>query len=126
MPKRPSRNKQSVRPGSKPATARDLISARLPALLQRALSAPEESVWQVAVMKALGPDLANKVNRCSLDSGRLTVVAESSAWAARMRFKLAEAESELRAATPGYRELIVRVRPRQGPASAATPVKSTR
>jgi len=126
MPKRPSRNKQTVRPGSKPATAGDLISARLPALLQRALSAPEESEWQVAVMKALGPDLANKVNRCSLDSGRLTVVAESSAWAARMRFKLAEVEPELREVTPGFRELVVRVRPRQGPASTGTSGKSSR
>ena len=126
MPKRPSRNKQTVRPGSKPATAGDLISARLPALLQRALSAPEESVWQVAVMKALGTDQANKVNRCTLDSGRLTVVAESSAWAARMRFKLAEVEPELREVTPGFRELVVRVRPRQGPAPAGTPGKSSR
>jgi len=83
-------------------------------------------VWQVAVMKALGPDLANKVNRCSLDSGRLTVVAESSAWAARMRFKLAEVEPELKAMTPGYRELVVRVRPRQGPGAAGAPGKSSR
>jgi len=126
MPKRPSRNKQTVRPGSKPSTAGDLISARLPALLQRALSVPGESEWQVAVMKALGPDLANKVNRCSLDSGRLTVVAESSAWAARMRFKLAEVEPELRAVTPGFRELIVRVRPKQGPAPSATSGKPPR
>jgi hypothetical protein len=77
-------------------------------------------------MKALGPDLANKVNRCTLDSGRLTVVAESSAWAARMRFKLAEVEPELRAVTPGYRELIVRVRPRQGPPMASAAGKSSR
>jgi len=62
-------------------------------------------------MKALGPELGVKVNRCSLESGRITVIAESSAWAARMRFRLAEAEPELRAATPGYRELVVRVRP---------------
>jgi hypothetical protein len=77
-------------------------------------------------MKALGPDLANKVNRCTLDSGRLTVVAESSAWAARMRFKLAEVEPELREVTPGFRELVVRVRPRQGPAPAAPSGKSSR
>jgi hypothetical protein len=63
-------------------------------------------------MKALGNELANKVNRCSLDSGRITVVAESSAWAARMRFVLAEIEPQLRAMTPGFRELVVRVRPR--------------
>ena len=117
MPKRPTRNKQSIRPGSKPATAGDLISARLPALAQRALLTSGESVWQVAVMKALGPDLANKVNRCTLDSGRITVVAESSAWAARMRFALAEVEPALAAVTPGFRELLVRVRPRRSPAA---------
>jgi len=113
MPKRPFRNKQTVRPGSKPATAGDLISARLPALAQRALSPPDSSTWQFTVMKALGNELGNKVNRCTLDGGRITVIAESSAWAARMRFVLAEIESELRAATPGFREVIVRVRPRQ-------------
>ena len=68
-------------------------------------------------MKALGPELANKVNRCTLDSGRITVVAESSAWAARMRFALAEVEPELAAVTPGFRELLVRVRPRRSPAA---------
>ena len=83
-------------------------------------------MWQVAVMKALGPDLANKVNRCTLDSGRLTVVAESSAWAARMRFKLAEVEPELKAVAPGYRELVVRVRPRQAAGPTAAPGKSSR
>ena len=126
MPKRPPRNKQTVRPGSKPRTAGDLISARLPALAQRALSAPGESVWQVAVMKALGPELANKVNGCTLDSGSITVIAESSAWAARMRFRLAEAEPELRAATPEYRELVVRVRPRRVPAGMGAAAKPSR
>jgi hypothetical protein len=62
-------------------------------------------------MKALGIELSNKVNRCTLDSGRITVIAESAAWAARMRFALAEAEPEVAAVTPGFRELIVRVRP---------------
>jgi len=66
-------------------------------------------------MKALGPELANKVNRCSLDNGRLTVVAESSAWAARMRFALAEIEPALRELVPDFRELNVRVRPTRTP-----------
>ncbi len=113
MPKRPSRNKQTIRPGTKPATAAALILARLPALAERARLAPESSEWQVAVMSALGPGLANKVNRCTLDSGRITVIAESSAWAARMRFALAEIEAELRRITPGFRELTIRVRPRR-------------
>jgi hypothetical protein len=89
------------------------MSARLPALTQRALSTPETSEWHVTVMNALGADLANKVNACSLDSGRLTVLTDSSAWAARIRFRLAEHEALLREKTPDYREFSVRVRPRQ-------------
>jgi hypothetical protein len=64
-------------------------------------------------MKALGPDLANKVNRCSLDRGTITVVAESSAWAARMRFALAETAS-FAAVTPDFKAVEIRVRPRRG------------
>jgi predicted nucleic acid-binding Zn ribbon protein len=114
MPKRPRRDKQSVRPGPAPRTVRDLISARLPALAQRALSAPETSEWHVTVMSALGPDLANKVNGITLNNGRISVIADSSAWASRIRFVLAEVEPALRAATPDFRELVVRVRPRRG------------
>ena len=114
MPKRPFRDKQLVRPGRAPRTVRDLISARLPALAQRALSTPETSEWHVTVMNALGPDLANKVNGITLNSGRITVVAESSAWAARVRFALAEMEPAVRAVTPDFRELVVRVRPKRG------------
>jgi hypothetical protein len=115
MPKRPRRDKQTLRSGATPRTAGDLISARLPALAERARSSTRTSEWQVAVLKALGPELENKVNRCTLDAGRITVVAESSAWAARMRFALAEIESTLRPLVPEFRDVIVRVRPPQSP-----------
>jgi hypothetical protein len=65
-------------------------------------------------MKALGPELANKVNGINLVNGRIAVLAESSAWASRMRFVLADIEPALREVTPGFRELVVRVRPRRG------------
>jgi hypothetical protein len=64
-------------------------------------------------MEAFGSTLANKVNGCALDSGTLTVIAESSAWAARMRFALVDLEPTLRELVPGYREFAVRVRPRR-------------
>ena len=41
------------------------------------------------------------------------MVAESSAWAARMRFALAESATKIAAVTPEFRELVVKVRPRQ-------------
>jgi hypothetical protein len=111
MPKTPRRDKQTIRPGAPPKSVGDLISARLPTLVEGAPSTAESSEWHVAVMTALGPDLAVKVNRCSLAGGRITVVAESSAWAARMRFALAEVDPILRQVVPGYRDLSVRVRP---------------
>jgi hypothetical protein len=64
-------------------------------------------------MKALGPELANKVNGVTLLNGRITVNAESSAWASRMRFLLADVEPTLREVTPDFRELVVRVRPKR-------------
>ena len=66
-------------------------------------------------MQGLGTALANKVNRCSLENGRITVVTESSAWAARMRFALAEAEPRLRELVPDLKELVVRIRPAGAP-----------
>jgi hypothetical protein len=66
-------------------------------------------------MSALGPELANKVNRCTLEGGRISVVAESSAWAARMRFALAEVEPRLRQLVPDFKELAVRIRPPRTP-----------
>jgi hypothetical protein len=111
MPKRPFRDKQTVRPGGRPRTVGDLMSARLPALAQRAGSAPEESEWHVAVMEALGPELGVKVTRITLNSGRITVNAQSAAWAARMRFQLADLTPRLAQITPEFRELIIRVRP---------------
>jgi hypothetical protein len=65
-------------------------------------------------MKALGAELANKVNGVTLNMGRITVIAESSAWASRMRFVLADIEPALREVTPDFRELVVRVRPKRG------------
>jgi hypothetical protein len=115
MPKTPRRNKQTVRPGALPRSVGDLISARLPTLAERAPSSAESSEWHVAVMQALGPELAVKVNRCTLDQGQITVVTESSAWAARMRFVLADLEPALRDLLPGYRALQVRVRPKNLP-----------
>ena len=111
MPQTTHRDKQRIRQGFSPRSVADLISARLPTLAEGAPSTSATSEWHVAVMKALGPELANKVNRCSLDGGRITVVAESSAWAARMRFALADIEPRLKEILPGFRELAVRIRP---------------
>jgi len=66
-------------------------------------------------MNALGTELANKVNRCTLEGGRITVVSESSAWAARIRFALADVEPRLRELVPDFKELAVRIRPSSTP-----------
>jgi len=115
MPKSPNRDKQRIRQGFSPRSVADLISARLPTLVEGAPATAKASEWHVAVMNALGPELANKVNRCTLEAGKITVVAGSSAWAARMRFALAEAEPRLRELVPDLKELVVRIRPAGAP-----------
>jgi hypothetical protein len=70
-------------------------------------------MWHVTVMKALGPGLVNKVNGITLERGKLTVVADSSAWASRMRYALADIEPALREVAPDFQELVIRVRPRR-------------
>ena len=115
MPKSSKRDKQRTRQGFSPRSIADLISARLPTLVEGAPATAEGSEWHVAVMNALGPELANKVNRCTLEAGKITVVAGSSAWAARMRFALAEAEPRLRELVPDLKELVVRIRPAGAP-----------
>ena len=119
MPKSSNRDKSRIRRGFSPRTVGDLISARLPSLVESAPQTSDRSEWHVAVMKALGPELANKVNRCSLASGRVTVVVDSAAWAARMRFALADLDTQLRQLVPGFRELTVRIRPPKTPPKRA-------
>lgn len=119
MPKSSNRDKSRIRRGFSPRTVGDLISARLPSLVESAPQTSDRSEWHVAVMKALGPELANKVNRCSLASGRVTVVVDSAAWAARMRFALADLDPQLRQLVPGFRELTVRIRPPKTPPKRA-------
>jgi hypothetical protein len=111
MPKRPPRDKRTVRPGASPRSVGDLIATRLPALAKRAPLAEDGSEWHVAVMNALGSDLAKRVIRCTLVGGRLKVMAESSAWAARLRYALADLEPRLRQIVPGYQATEVRIRP---------------
>ncbi|HET9863520.1 MAG TPA: DciA family protein [Steroidobacteraceae bacterium] len=119
MPKSSKRDKSKIRQGFSPRSVGDLITARLPSLAESAPQTSKSSEWHVAVMKALGPELANKVNRCSLDAGRVTVVADSAAWAARMRFALADLAPRLQELVPGFRELAVRIRPRGAPPKRA-------
>jgi len=115
MPKSSNRDKQRTRQGFSPRSIADLISARLPTLVEGAPASSERSEWHVAVMNALGTELANKVNRCTLEGGRITVVSESSAWAARIRFALADVEPRLRELVPDFKELAVRIRPPRTP-----------
>jgi hypothetical protein len=47
------------------------------------------------------------------------VVVDSAAWAARMRFALADLDPQLRQLVPGFRELTVRIRPPKTPPKRA-------
>jgi len=67
-----------------------------------------------ALQRTLPADLAAHVFSAVLDSeGQLTVIADSAAFATRIRFELAEREAGLGAALGGpVARVVVRVRPR--------------
>jgi hypothetical protein len=120
MPKKPGRDKRSPRRGAG-ATRRQAQTApqSAAALLARKDALLPQLTQQVALQKAwrdwleprlpapLTGQLAGVVER----DGCLTVLAASAAWAARLRYAVAEMEGEIRSHAPALREIRVRVMP---------------
>ena len=60
----------------------------------------------------LPADLAARVRGVIERDGNLVIFAESSAWSARLRFAIADLESQIRAENAGIRSTAVKVMPR--------------
>jgi hypothetical protein len=87
------------------------MATRLPLLGEVARQALAASEWQVTVKKVLPAEVANRVSGATLKGGQLVVFTESAAWAARLRYALAEHGLALLEAHKEVREVIVRVSP---------------
>jgi hypothetical protein len=118
MPKSPDRHKTKsghnrVFPdrSRRAKSLADLLIDRHSVVAEVARQRSAESEWRVTLSKLLPESLRNKVNRLVEKDGQLFVFTESSGYAARLKFALAELENELKQALPRVTKIHVRVRP---------------
>ncbi len=120
MPNVRRRNKQSAPAG--PAgrrglattgahSVKDLLSRATPDLTRVTDQAQRQAFWVGWLAERLPPALRDRVSGAVERDGTLTVLADSPAWAARLRFEVSELEAEIRATAGRITSVRVRVLP---------------
>lgn len=71
----------------------------------------QQEFWRKFLSERLEPELFSAIAGVVERDSRLTVQARSAAWAARLRFAMADLWPQLRAARATLRECVVRVQP---------------
>ena len=128
MPKSPRRDKQKSRrrndkeplPAGRTQSVQDLLITRLPLLQEVARQGAAASRCSVTVNRRLPHELSEHIQQVRLTRGSLIIITESAAWAARLRYALAEAEPQLRAAHPEIDSVAVKVSPTRTPPGLST------
>jgi hypothetical protein len=93
-------------------SVKDLLKRPAFALTRVFDQAGRQQFWDGWLMARLGAELHGKISGITEQEGKLTIFAESAAWSARLRFAVAELESEIRAAADRVKSVSVRVLPR--------------
>lgn len=118
MPNKTATNKKRrTATGRRPArTSRSADSVK--ALLERspvldaiAVQVERQRYWQRWLAPRLPSALLTYVTGVVERDSELVIFTASAAWAVRLRYALAEVESELRAASPDVQRVVVRVLP---------------
>jgi predicted nucleic acid-binding Zn ribbon protein len=121
MPKKvklnnPAASRLGSRSGGTSRTAESVKSllsrASHSALARVAEQRQSQTDWREWLGSKLPADLGPRVRAVVERDGNLVVFAESSAWSARLRFAIAELESQLRAGNSAIRSIAVKVMPR--------------
>jgi hypothetical protein len=120
MPKKMSRNKRG-RPrfrnptpsgGGRLHSVKDLLTKKSALLTQVSQHAIRQNHWEKWLSSHLSAQLAARVSSVSESSHTLVVFAESAAWAARLRYAIADIEPQMRAHDAALTAIEVRVLPR--------------
>jgi Dna[CI] antecedent, DciA len=116
MPKKPSADKKTRArnrlPNSgfrkAPASINDLLRRRA-ALTTLVARVPEQQAWAAWLRSVLPPELAGHIVNVVPKERELVVLADSSAWCARLRYALAALETEIRSRDAAMQQTRVRV-----------------
>ena len=116
MPKISGRHKRGRRTGVTPAGAPraigELLARSTPVMSQIGDQSTRQAFWQTWLTKHLPEELAAHLTGAVELDGALTLFADSSAWAARLRYALRELQPSMQGAEPNIRQVKVRVLPR--------------
>ncbi len=122
MPNRPRGNKQ-IRPGLRPRargrpgpdSVKSLLARSGPVTAPIAAHASRQLGWRQWLDERLPPPFSARVTGVVERAGALVIFTESAGWAVRLRYALAELDTELRRSHPAVRHVTVRVLPRGSP-----------
>jgi hypothetical protein len=120
MPKKMSRNKRGSSRIRTPTSARtgrlhsvkDLLTEKSALLTRVTQHATRQNHWEKWLASRLPAELHAHVSSVSERAQVLVIFATSAAWAARLRYALADLEPQMRAADAKLAEIEVRVLPR--------------
>jgi hypothetical protein len=121
MPNKPPRNKARTSHFRQKKRGRSRVGHSVKGLLAGSrstvfarISAQKSAAdaWRTWLEARLPGELASRISGVVEREGALTVFTESAAWSARLRFALAEIETDVRAKSPDLTAVIVRVLPR--------------
>jgi hypothetical protein len=120
MPKKMSRNKCGsprirTRTPSRAArlhSVKDLLTKKSALLTQVSQHAIRQNHWENWLASRLPAPLAARVSSVSEHAHALVIFAESAAWAARLRYAIADLEQQIRAHDAALTAIEVRVLPR--------------
>jgi hypothetical protein len=119
MPNTPRRNKK-IRPAPRGAVARirpgadsvkSLLGRPNPTLASIADQVSRQRRWREWLHTRLPAALCSRITGIVETGGELVIFTESAGWGVRLRYAMAELESELRSAHPTVESIAVRVLP---------------
>jgi hypothetical protein len=93
-------------------SVKDLLARVVPGLTRVTEQVSRQNYWLEWLSQHLPAEIHARISGVTEQRGTLVVVAESSAWSARLRYAVLELEADLRAAGPELTNIEVRVLPR--------------
>ncbi len=122
MPNKPRRDKHirsGLRRGGGGRAGADSVKTLLtrpgPVLASIADQAARQRIWRQWLAERLPAGLLARVTGVVERDGELVIFTESAGWGVRLRYALAELDSELRHAHPAVARVAVRVLPKGAP-----------
>ena len=90
---------------------RDLLTRSAPVLSRIGDQSARQAFWRSWLAAHLPAELAGRITGVVEREGALTVLAESAAWSARLRYALQDLDREVREADPNIKRVTVKVLP---------------